>query len=311
MEKTKYSLFIKLSFLVFFSVASCNCSANFATTLVWRVYEQTKSLMRTVHETFGTAGCIVCASAITAITLMSLHKYNHVGVHRRHKRQSVALAVPAGEKRGSMLPSRSSISSAIDKNFHGVRVRVVTGDITTQKVDIIVNAANDHLMGGGGVDGAIQQAAGPELADFCVKNFPVIEAVGTIDIRCPIGEVRVTPPFGLSKQNVKFLIHVNGPRGSTQNREQLLASCYQRALAEANRLKAESIAFPAISVGIFGYPIDEATECAIRTVADAVEKTQQNTIREICFVLYEQDPHYQQLLNAYKTAVAKHMSASK
>jgi len=302
MEKTKYSLFVTVTFLFSFSIMSCNCSANFASTFAWRVYEKTKQLVRAAHTTLGTAGSIVCAAAVTAFAGVVLYKHSRSRAHHQH-----ALSVlPAAEKLGSLLPP-PSVNSAIDKNFRGVRMRVVTGDITAQRVDIIVNAANDHLTGGGGVDGAIQQAAGPELADYCIKNFPVLAIVGGVPVRCPVGEVRVTPPFGLAHQGIKFLIHANGPRGSTPNRGQLLASCYRNAVTEANRLKAASIAFPAISVGIFGYPIDEAAECAVRTVTDAIEKAQPNTIREIRFVLYDKDPNYRELLRAYTSALAKYM----
>ncbi len=213
-----------------------------------------------------------------------------------------------GSVRAGTNHSKLSKDPSVEKMFCGVRVRVVTGDITTQHADILVNAANEQLEGGAGVDGAIHNAAGPELAAYCIKNFPVLGTTAAgVPIRCPVGEVRVTPAFGLSKQNVKFLIHANGPRGSMPTRENLLASCYQNALAEANRLKASSIAFPAISVGIFCYPVEEAAACAVRTVSEMIQKTQSNTIREIRFVLYENDPHYQELLKAYTAAMALYL----
>jgi len=268
-----------------------------ASSMAQHAYEGTKYLVQTAHATLGTAMIVGCASTIaTVFALKSL--YNHFFSQSDHA--------------DSLIPESISGRPSIKKTFRGVRVRVITGDITAQHVDIVVNAANEHLTGGGGVDGAIQKAAGPKLAAYCIKNFPVLAmSANGVPIRCPVGEVRVTPAFGLAKQEVKFLIHANGPRGNSPNREKLLASCYQSALTEATRLKAASIAFPAISVGIFGYPTEEATACAVKTVADTIQRNQSNTIREIRFVLYDKDPHYQELLKAYKTAMAMYMPDTK
>ncbi len=311
MKKLRYSLLVRVLFLVLFSMMSCKCTANTASSIVRRAYDGTKYLVRTVHETLGTAGIIGCISAVSVLTFIALYKYYFAPAPQTSP--MLLETQNSGEKLCSLLPAPHegrSKHSATDKVFHGVRIRLVAGDIVTQHVDIIVNAANEHLTGGGGVDGAIQDAAGPELAAYCIKNFPTLgTTVSGVPIRCPVGEVRVTPAFGLSKQNVKFLIHANGPLGSMPNRENLLASCYQNALAEANRLKATSIAFPAISVGIFGYPIEEAAACAVRTVAEMIQKTQSNTIREIRFVLYENDPHHQELLKSYRAAMATYLPA--
>ena len=136
------------------------------------------------------------------------------------------------------------------------RLRVVRGDITALDVDAIVNAANSGLRGGGGVDGAIHRAAGPELLDAC-------RLIGG----CPTGEVRVTPGFRLKAKDV---IHAVGPiwQGGNHGEPALLASAYREAMRAAEVLGARDVAFPAISTGVYGYPLEAATEIAIATVSD-------------------------------------------
>jgi O-acetyl-ADP-ribose deacetylase (regulator of RNase III) len=137
------------------------------------------------------------------------------------------------------------------------RLHVVTGDITRQRVDAIVNAANERLLGGGGVDGAIHRAAGPELLEACRAVLEVRPGV-----RCPTGEARITPGFRLA---ARFVVHTVGPvwRGGAQGEAELLASCYRESLAVAVAHGARSIAFPAISTGIYGYPIEDAAVIAV------------------------------------------------
>lgn len=137
-----------------------------------------------------------------------------------------------------------------------VLIEVIVGDITAVSVDAIVNAANERLRGGGGVDGAIHRAAGPELLEACMA-YP----------NCPTGEVRVTPGFRLPARHV---IHAVGPvwGGGDAGEDDLLASAYRRALAAANELGAASIAFPAISTGIYGFPRDRAAGIALREIRD-------------------------------------------
>ena len=151
---------------------------------------------------------------------------------------------------------------------------VVRGDITTLAVDAIVNAANSSLLGGGGVDGAIHDAAGPDLLDEC-------RTLGG----CNTGDAKVTRGYRLP---AKWVIHTVGPvwRGGNNGEPELLASCYRRSVEEAEGVGAETLAFPAISAGIFGYPIPQATKVAVETVAQVASK-----LEEVLFVAFNEEAY--------------------
>jgi len=141
-----------------------------------------------------------------------------------------------------------------------MNIEIVHGDITTLDVDAIVNAANERMLGGGGVDGAIHRAAGPELLDAC-RAVPEVRP----GVRCPTGEARLTPGFRLP---ARFVIHTVGPvwHGGTRGEPELLASCYQSSLTLASAQGLSSVAFPAISCGVYGYPLDQAAAIAVREI---------------------------------------------
>lgn len=140
------------------------------------------------------------------------------------------------------------------------RLSVLRGDITRLHVDAIVNAANQRMLGGGGVDGAIHRAAGPRLLDAC-RAVPEVRP----GVRCPTGEVRITPGFALP---AKYVLHTVGPvwQGGGANEDVLLASCYRTSLELAAREGITSIAFPAISCGVFMFPPERAATIAVREI---------------------------------------------
>jgi O-acetyl-ADP-ribose deacetylase (regulator of RNase III) len=140
---------------------------------------------------------------------------------------------------------------------------VIETDITLLAVDAIVNAANESLLGGGGVDGAIHRAAGPRLLAAC-RALPEIAP----DVRCPTGEARITPGFALP---ARFVIHTVGPvwRGGSRDEPGRLAACYRNILKLAATHGVSSIAFPAISAGVYGYPADAAARIAVDTLQAA------------------------------------------
>ena len=158
------------------------------------------------------------------------------------------------------------------------RIEVLEGNITRLPVDAIVNAANSRLAGGGGVDGAIHRAAGPaELQAACRK-------LGG----CDTGDAKITPGFNLP---AKHIIHTVGPvyRDGQHGEPELLASCYRRSLEVAVENGLKTVAFPAISTGVYGYPFEQATEIALRAAADFLD--QHETIEHVTFVFFGEQDH--------------------
>ncbi|KJY32173.1 MULTISPECIES: O-acetyl-ADP-ribose deacetylase [Streptomyces] len=157
-----------------------------------------------------------------------------------------------------------------------VRITLVQGDITAQEVDAVVNAANSSLLGGGGVDGAIHRRGGPEILAACQdlrrshygKGLPTGRAVATTAGRLP----------------AEHVIHTVGPVWSREeDRSELLASCYRESLRVADELGARTVAFPAISTGIYGWPMDDGARIAVETVRGA-----RTDVEEVRFVLYDE-----------------------
>jgi len=164
------------------------------------------------------------------------------------------------------------------------RLVVIEGDITRQSVDAIVNAANSSLLGGGGVDGAIHRAAGPELLAEC-------RTLGG----CPTGEARITRGYRLP---AKWVIHTVGPvwQGGVQGEDELLTRCYRSSLALARQYGLRTIAFPAISTGAYGFPPERAAKIAVRECRRFLEKHPDfSEIRLVCFGEAARAIHHQAL----------------
>jgi O-acetyl-ADP-ribose deacetylase (regulator of RNase III) len=149
------------------------------------------------------------------------------------------------------------------------------GDITAERVDAVVNAANRHLRGGGGVDGAIHRAAGADRLQAACR------AIG----ECPPGQAVVTEGFALA---ARYIIHTVGPvwRGGREGEAEILAACYRNALAVADEVGAGSVAFPAIATGVYGYPADEAAVVAVTTVGAA-----DTTVCLVRFIAFDEATH--------------------
>ncbi len=169
------------------------------------------------------------------------------------------------------ISAQGSVHFALHPKWDMADLKVVRGDITQQRVDAIVNAANTSLLGGGGVDGAIHRAAGPELPAAC-------RALGG----CATGEAKITPGFRLPAQ---WIIHAVGPvwNGGHRGEAEQLAGCYRRSLQLAREHGVKSIAFPAISTGIYHYPKGPAAQIAIRVCRELADACGVERVEFVCF----------------------------
>lgn len=160
-------------------------------------------------------------------------------------------------------------------------LEAVVGDITRMRIDAIVNAANETLLGGGGVDGAIHRAAGPQLRAAC-SALPQKRP----GVRCETGEAHITPGFDLP---ARYIIHTVGPvwQGGHSNEEELLASCYRSVVTLAAEHEVVELAFPAISCGVYGFPKTRASEIAVRTLRSLPLSELQ--IQKVTLVAFDED----------------------
>lgn len=175
----------------------------------------------------------------------------------------------------------------MEKTINKSRLELVAGDITKQDTKAIVNAANSRLAGGGGVDGAIHRAGGPEIMEECLM-------IGG----CPTGEARITTGGRLK---ARYVIHTVGPvyRGGTKREAGLLSGCYKNSLDIARERGIKSIAFPSISTGAYGYPMEDAARVAIKTVIDYLKE--HSEIGLVRFVLFGHEAY-----EAYERALKEH-----
>jgi len=181
------------------------------------------------------------------------------------------------------------VNQATEVTINQVKLRIIQGDITQQGTDAIVNAANSSLMGGGGVDGAIHRAGGPAILDQCKQ---IVARQG----RLPTGKAVITTGGNLK---AKYVIHTVGPiwHGGNKGEPELLASAYKESLKLAAENNLNSISFPSISTGAYGYPVSQASKLAIDTVITFLSHST-TSLREVVFVLFDS-----QTFGAYSSAL--------
>jgi O-acetyl-ADP-ribose deacetylase (regulator of RNase III) len=200
-----------------------------------------------------------CATPVLLVTLESIQ---------------VGTATIGAPQRGRSQPFRRALySQSRGATPHEVMAKLIAvlGDITELSVDAIVNAANSSLLGGGGVDGAIHRAAGPELLEACRKLHG-----------CATGDAKATPGFRLPS---KWVFHAVGPvwQGGEHGEDALLAGCYRRCMELARANHASSMAFPAISTGVYRFPPERAAQIAVRTVQIHIENSAVSLVHFVCF----------------------------
>jgi len=182
----------------------------------------------------------------------------------------------------------------MEVTINKTKVSMVQGDITSQATDAIVNAANSSLMGGGGVDGAIHRAGGPAILEECKK---IVARQG----RLPTGQAVITTGGNLK---ARYVIHTVGPvwHGGGRNEAELLESAYYECLKLATETKLDSISFPSISTGAYGYPVDEAAKIAVSTVVSFL-KEQATSLKDVVFVLFDSRTY-----QSYRSALQVHIN---
>lgn len=194
----------------------------------------------------------------------------------------------------------NTVSVSFSRMLGNIKVTVKEGNITTESVEAVVNAANSLLLGGAGVDGAIHKAGGPTILAQCRAIRKEDEYKDGLDV----GEAVVTGSGNMIQHGIKYIVHTVGPRGETINRKALLHNAYYNSLVAAEQQGAKTVAFPSISTGIFGYPLEEATVVAMGAIREFTES--HSGIEEVRFVIWDPTPaKIVKNMSTYKNALEK------